>query len=190
MNALPMNALPMNALPEEARMNDTDREPATGLGAALRASPIALALIGAGALWLVAENTGLLRRRNGQLKGSGWTEKAGEAAQGAWNTLHSGGDAVLERAGHYLEEAETAGGRVKRAGAGLVERIEGDPLTAGLIGLACGAVAAFVLPATKGERKLAADARDSLWEKAEELGREAADCMRTMADRPPAARTG
>jgi hypothetical protein len=169
-------------------MSDTDQPAATGSGAAFRANPIALALIGAGALWLVAESTGLLgsvKKAVGAADGNGWSGKAGEAAQDAWSTLRSGGDAVLERAGHYLGDAGAAGGRVKRAGADLVERIERDPLTAGLIGLACGAVAAALLPATRGERELVADARDSLWEKAEQLGQQAADCLRGMADRAP-----
>jgi hypothetical protein len=168
-------------------MSDTDKPAVTGFGAAFRANPVAVALIGAGALWLVAENTGLLgeKKTDGATGGNGWAGKASEAAQGAWSTLRDGSDAVLERAGRYLEDAEAAGGRVKRAGAGLIERIEGDPLTAGLIGLACGAVAALLLPATRGERELIADARDSLWEKGEQLGRQAADCLRSMADRAP-----
>jgi len=173
----------MSGSPEDIRMSDTEKPAAAGFGAALRANPIALALIGAGALWLVAENTGLLGRREKAAAGNGWAGKAGEAAQGAWSALRSGGDAMLERAGHYLEDAEAAGGRVKRAGAGLVERIEGDPLISGLVGLACGAVIAALLPATQSERELAADARDSMWEKAEEVGRQAADCLRGMADR-------
>jgi hypothetical protein len=164
-----------------------------GIAETLRANAVGIALIGAGALWVVAENTGLLdaltQRKDTAFgehaeQGDGWAAQAGDAAQGAWRTLREGGDAVLERAGRYIEDAGAAGGRVRRAGESLIGRIERDPLTAGLVGLACGAALAALLPPTEGERRLVADARDSLWQRAEELSRRTTDCVRGIGGTP------
>jgi Protein of unknown function (DUF3618) len=187
-------------------------------GAAVRADPVPLALIGLGIAWLVAENIGLLGsiapsghgaedstdagpaerigdrtvepategRQNG---GEGWIHRAAGAAQGALRSICSGSGAVLESAGDYIGKAVPSGVPAGRAGGWLIESLESNPLLLGVAGLAAGAVVSMLLPPTRRERDLVAQAREDLWERAEELGHRAADGVRAMAEgstRPPA----
>ncbi len=113
--------------------------------------------------------------------GGGWIHQAMGAACGALRSIRDGGGTALERAGEYLDGAAQPGGSARRAGARLIDRIERNPLLFGVIGIACGAVLAAFAPASRGERELVADAREDLWEKAEELGHQAAESVRALA---------
>lgn len=111
--------------------------------------------------------------------GDGWIHHAAGAARGALRSIRDSGGTMLERAGEYLEGAARPGGG--GAGRRLIDRIERNPLLFGVVGIACGAVLAAFVPASRGERELVADAREDLWEKAEELGHNAAESVRAMA---------
>jgi hypothetical protein len=170
-----------------------------GLGGGFRADPVALALIGLGAAWLVAENTGLLggiipepvaepappiepaaalppaeAADQGAGEG-GWFHQVASATQGALRQVYDRGSAVVGQAGEFIADPATSGGRI-------VERAEKSPLLLGLVGIAAGALIAMLLPTSRREREIAARARDDLWDRAEELGHRAAGSMRDIAD--------
>ena len=189
-------------------------------GGGRRADPVPLALIGLGAAWLVAENTGLLDRivpgrgghaapgtapggdaapgdaKPGDAKpgsaapGDGWGHQAAEAARDALRSIRDGGGAALERAGEYIEGAAHSGERARLAGGRLIKRLEDNPLAYGLAAIICGAVAAVLLPSGRREREIVARAREDLLEKAEELGHCAAGSIRAMARDSTDATTG
>jgi len=77
--------------------------------------------------------------------------------------------------------AASPGGRACRAGRRLTDGIGRNPLLFGIAGLLCGAVVAILLPSSRREREAVAQAREDLWEKAEEFGHRAADGVRAMA---------
>jgi len=181
-------------------------------GAAGRADPVPLALIGLGIAWLVAENIGLLDgitpwrhsaetgkearpdqhiadrpsapaadgRESG--RGDGWVHRAAGATQGALKSIFADGGAVLERAGDYIGNVVPSGEPARRATSRLVESLEANPLLLGVAGLAAGAVISMLLPPTRREQEIVAQAREDLWQKAEELGHRAADGVRAMAE--------
>jgi hypothetical protein len=127
------------------------------LEARFRPDPLALALIGAGVAWLVAENARLYRRRN---------RDAGSGAKSAGSTAA----AVCRKGGH--------------AAADLIMR---NPLATGLFGFAAGLALARLLPATRREQQLIARAREDLWRQAEALGHRTAARVRNFGERSSAA---
>jgi hypothetical protein len=183
-----------------------------GLGGAIRGDPVPLALIGLGVGWLVAENIGLLdgitrsgpstrtgtdigdngpaqrleasaaAEPRGNGRGDGWLHRAAGAAQDALKSLYAGGGAALERAGDYIGEAVPSGARARHAGGRVVGSLEDNPLLLGLAGLAVGAALSMLLPPTRREQEFVAEAREDLWEKAEELGHRASDGVRSLAE--------
>jgi hypothetical protein len=72
-------------------------------------------------------------------------------------------------------------GRARRAGWRLTDGIKRNPLLFGLAGIVCGVAVAKLLPSSRGERQVVAQAREDLWEKAEELGHRTAEGVRAMA---------
>ncbi len=189
------------------------RSSAGGLGG-VRADPVALALIGFGVAWFVAGNTGLLDRLipdradktaapakpdpvqpvrppaysngGGSAGGNGWFHQAASATQGALRSVCGRGGAVIEQAGELIAHPADSGERVRQAGGRMIENLERSPLLLGLAGLAVGGAIAMLLPTSRRERELATQARDDLWDKAEELGHRAANSMREMAAEGPA----
>ena len=180
------------------------RSGAIGLGGGIRADPLALALIGLGAAWLVAENAGLLdglvRDRADEAApiaepivalpagrpeephiGNGWLHQAASATQGALRSVYDRGGAAIVEAGEFIAHPADSGQRMRQAGGRMIESAERNPLLLGLAGLAAGAAIAMLLPTSRRERAIAAQARDDLWDKAEELGHRAANSMREMA---------
>jgi hypothetical protein len=177
-----------------------------GFGGGFRADPVALALVGLGAAWLLAENLGLLdgvlperaeetapppepiaalpadRRENADDNGGGWFHQAASATQGALRSVYDRGGAVIGQASELVTHPADSSGRVLQAGGRMVETVEGSPLLLGLLGIAVGAAVAMLLPTSRREREVAAQARDDLWEKAEELSHRAADTVREMAE--------
>jgi hypothetical protein len=65
--------------------------------------------------------------------------------------------------------------------------IERNPLFTGIIGFAIGAALAIVLPPTRRERQLIAQAREGLWRTAEALGHRTATRVRDLGRRSSAA---
>lgn len=190
-----------------------------GIGGGFRADPIAIALMGLGAAWLLAENTGLLTgllqpapgaaderagkvaadsapRRPERIVGrtgepsidadqggqnDGWVHQATDAARGALRSIRDSSEAVLERAGEYIDVAQT-GERARVAGGQLIETLQRNPLLVGLAGLAAGAAVAVLVPSPRREQEFVGQVREDLWEQAEDLGHRTAACVRSMAD--------
>jgi hypothetical protein len=124
----------------------------------------------------------------GESDGSdGWVHHAVGAARGALGSVREAGAAVVERASHYTGYAGEAGDMAKRAGGQLAGTLKRDPWLIGVAGLIVGGIAAALLPPTRIEQECFAQARDELWTKANELGHEAAERVRELAD--PAGRT-
>ncbi len=187
-----------------------NRPDGTGFGAAFRADPVPLALVGLGVAWLVAENIGLIDGAkvwehqadpgedtrsapeaweppepapdgDGTGHGEGWMGRTAELAQGAWKSIFADSGAVLERAGNYFGKVLPSGGAARRPGSWL-KGLERNPLLLGAAGLAAGAIAAMLLPPSRREQEIVAEARHDLWEKAEDLGHRAADGVRALAE--------
>jgi len=202
------------------------------VGEVLQANRLPLTLIGIGAAWLVAANTGWAervvqdervqnaRRRIGEIAGEigltgssapshgagyagpvlgpdgqpltsngdsghgdGWVHQAAGAAKGAISSMREAGSAVLDRAGKYTNYAGQAGDLATRAGNQVTEKLQGrDPWLIGVAGLVGGALLAAMLPPTQVEQEYISEARDGLWDKATELGHEAAERVRELAD--------
>jgi hypothetical protein len=108
-------------------------------------------------------------------RGDGWVHQAAGAARGAIGTVRDAGSAVLDRAG-------AAGDLANRASSQVTEKLSTDPWLIGVAGLVAGALFAAVLPPTKIEQEYVGEARDGLWNKANELGHEAAQRVRELAD--------
>ena len=97
------------------------------------------------------------------------------AARGAIGTVRDAGSAVLDRAG-------AAGDLANRATSQVTEKLSADPWLIGVAGLVAGAIFAAILPPTRMEQEYIGEARDGLWNKANELGHEAAEAVRELAD--------
>ena len=108
-------------------------------------------------------------------RGNGWVHQAAGAARGAISTVRDAGSAVLDRAG-------AAGDLASRAGGQVTEKLSTDPWLIGVAGLVAGAIFAAILPPTRIEQDYVGEARDGLWKKANELGHEAAEVVRELAD--------
>jgi hypothetical protein len=108
-------------------------------------------------------------------RGNGWVHQAAGAARGAISSVRDAGSAVLDRAG-------AAGDLASRAGGQVTEKLSTDPWLIGVAGLVAGAIFAAILPPTRVEQDYVDEARDGLWNKANELGHEAAEAVRELAD--------
>jgi hypothetical protein len=143
-------------------------------GPGFRSDPIALGLIGAGIAWLLAINSGLVRRRNR------------DAASGTDSTGAGDGEITAEAgapAAEPIVAAEWFGENGRRA----ADFIESNPLLIGLLGLGAGVALAALLPLSRREQKLVARTREDLWQRAEALGHEAAERVRDLGRWPTAA---
>jgi hypothetical protein len=108
-------------------------------------------------------------------RGDGWVHQATGAARGAISTVRDAGSAVLDR-------ASAAGDLANRASGQVTEKLSTDPWLIGVAGLVAGALLAAVLPPTRIEQDYIGETRDGLWNKANELGHEAAERVRELAD--------
>jgi hypothetical protein len=115
-------------------------------------------------------------------RGDGWVHQAAGAARGAISTVRDAGNAVLDRAG-------AAGDLATRAGGQVTEKLSTDPWLIGVAGLVAGAIIAAVVPPTRVEQDYIGEARDGLLSKANELGHEAAERVRELADSATGAST-
>jgi Protein of unknown function (DUF3618) len=169
------------------------------VGEAVRANRLPLALIGAGIAWLITANLGLEEAMQGattsaEMGGSGG-KASGRDRNGVWvhqaagaaRSIREATGTVLERAGAYAEYAQPATERVCRAGRSLRTAIEQRPFLVGLAGLICGGAIAALLPSTRPEREWVGQARGEFWKKAEEIGQEAADRVRSLAEQKSSA---
>jgi hypothetical protein len=115
-------------------------------------------------------------------RGDGWVHQAAGAARGAISTVRDAGTAVLDRASRYTNYAGDAGDLAKRASGQLATKLERDPWLIGVAGLIAGALVAAFLPPTRIEEEYIGEVRDELRNKANELGHEAAEYVRELAD--------
>ena len=113
--------------------------------------------------------------RNESGGGDGWVHQAAGAARGALSTVRDAGSAVLDR-------ASAAGDLANRASGQVTEKLSTDPWLIGVAGLVAGAIFAAILPPTRIEQDYVGEAREGLWNKANELGHEAAERVRELAD--------
>jgi len=113
--------------------------------------------------------------RSDSSRGDGWVHQAAGAARGAISTVRGAGSAVLDRAGAATDLAS-------RASTQVTEKLSTDPWLIGVAGLVAGALLAAILPPTRIEQDYIGEARDGLWNKANELGHEAAERVRELAD--------
>jgi hypothetical protein len=113
--------------------------------------------------------------RNDPGRGNGWVHQAAGAARDAISTVREAGSAVLDRAG-------AAGDLASRAGSQVTEKLSTDPWLIGVAGLVAGALFAAILPPTRIEQDYVGEAREGLWNKTNELGHEAAERVRELAD--------
>jgi len=115
-------------------------------------------------------------------RGDGWVHQAAGAARGAISSVRDAGTAVLDRASRYTDYAGDAGDLAKRASGQLASKLERDPWLIGVAGLVAGALVAAFLPPTRIEEEYLGEVRDELRNKANELGHEAAERVRELAD--------
>lgn len=113
--------------------------------------------------------------RSDSSRGDGWVHQAAGAARGAISTVRDAGSAVLDRAGAATDLAS-------RASTQVTEKLSTDPWLIGVAGLVAGAIFGAILPPTRIEQDYIGEARDGLWNKANELGHEAAERVRELAD--------
>jgi hypothetical protein len=113
--------------------------------------------------------------RTGAERGDGWVHQAAGAARGAITSVRDAGSAVLDRAGAATDLANRTSSQV-------TEKLSTDPWLIGVAGLVAGALFAAILPPTRIEQEYVGEARDGLWNKANELGHEAAERVRELAD--------
>jgi hypothetical protein len=112
----------------------------------------------------------------------GWFHQAANATQGAFRSVYDRSGAVIGQASDFITHPADSGQKVRQAGGRVYQAIEGSPLLLGLAGLAAGAGLAMLLPASRPEREIAAQAREEMWETAEEIGNRAAATVREMAE--------
>jgi hypothetical protein len=118
---------------------------------------------------------GVPLHRTDSERGNGWVHHAAGAARGAISSVRDAGSAVLD-------QASAAGDLASRASTQVTEKLSSDPWLIGVAGLAAGALLAAMLPPTRIEQEYIGEVRDELLEKAHELGHEAAERVRELAD--------
>ncbi len=180
------------------------RSDGIGLGGGVRADPVALALVGLGVAWLVAENTGLfdklmpdnVREAVGTtaempaLPGDtsqsepseGWFHQVASATQGALHTVHDRGGAALGQAGEFITHPGDSTQRVREAGGRMIEAAGQSRWWLGAVGLVAGLAIAMLLPTSRREQEIVTQARDDILDKAEQLGHRAADSVRQLGE--------
>jgi Protein of unknown function (DUF3618) len=168
LDTLAAELAPKNLVERAANMVKESFSAESALARAVRADPAPLALIGLGLAWLAAENTGLL---GSSPPGRGARSRAPDPAGGA----------AFECNGEHTEKIGPPGGRACAAGRRLTDGIKRNPLLLGLAGIVCGAAVAMLLPSSRREREVVAQAREDLWDKAEEVGHRTAEGVRAMA---------
>ena len=177
--------------------------------AILRANPVPVALIAVGAAWLVASNTGLTERVAQDERVLAARRRAGEVASDVGNRAGEMAGQLGTRAGAYASDvarrvglsgdgtdgsgwmhqaADTTQGAIRSArdsGNAVLDQvndaIERNPLIVGGLGIVAGAVLAMLLPASRAENEWLRGVRETLWQRAEQAGQEAASAVRKIA---------
>jgi hypothetical protein len=165
----------------------------------VRANRLPLVLIGAGVAWLLARNlatsddaapAAAASSEPRAERGEAWVHQAAGAARAALRSVRDTGGEMLERVGRYADYADQAKEQARHVGGSVRSAFERNPLLIGLVGVISGAALALLLPATKREQEWVGKTREELWNKAEEIGHEAAERVRNLADRKGEAADG
>jgi hypothetical protein len=112
----------------------------------------------------------------------GWVDQASDAAREAMASVREAGTAVLDRATSYSNYGPAASDMAKRASGQMAEKLERNPWLIGIASMVAGALLAGLFPPTRIEQEYVDEARDGLWTKANQLGHQAAERVRELAD--------
>ena len=113
--------------------------------------------------------------RAGEDREDSWVHQASGAARNAITSVRDAGGAVLD-------SARSASDFTGRASNEISDKLSTDPSLIGVAGLVAGAVLAALIPPTRIEQDYIGEARDNLLNRVQELGHEAAERVRQLAD--------
>jgi hypothetical protein len=113
----------------------------------------------------------------------GWVDQASGAAREAMDSVREARTAVLDRVARYTDYGSAASDMAKRASGQMTETLGRNPWLIAIASMIVGAMLAGLFPPTRVEQEYVDDARDGLWTKANELGHQAAERVRELADR-------
>jgi hypothetical protein len=113
---------------------------------------------------------------------NGWVDQASGAARDAMASVREAGTAVLDRATRYTDYGGAASDMAKRASGQMAETLERIPWLIAIAGTVAGALLAGLFPPTRIEQGYVDEARDGLRTKANELGHQAAERVRELAN--------
>jgi len=111
----------------------------------------------------------------------GWVTQATGAARSAIISVREAGSAVIDRASKYTDSANGASEMANRAGQ-LAEKLGRDPWLIGVTSMVAGALLAVLLPPTRIEQEYINEAREEFRTRSSELGHQAAERIRELAD--------
>jgi hypothetical protein len=168
----------------------------TNLGNTVKENPLPVSLVGIGLVWLMAggSRTSLPAERK-QAFGKSASEKAGEAEE----SVRQLGEKARQKAGHYgevvhrsrqklaekisgtKEGALQTGEKTREVGQEIGTMFKEQPLYTGIAGLAIGAALAGIIPTSRREQELYAEAGREFRGSAEELGGQALESVEHVA---------
>jgi uncharacterized protein YjbJ (UPF0337 family) len=171
------------------------QETGTEMLALIRENPLpaTIAAVGLGWLWMQRSGQGQSTSAYGSYSGNGQHQGGignlghqvvGQAQHVVGQVGHSVGDMVSQAqdmTGQVGGQARSAGGSVQTATKSLTQGISGDPLALAALGVALGAAAAILLPATEQERQLMGQAHDRMMEQAQAVGAETVEKVQRVA---------
>jgi hypothetical protein len=155
--------------------------------------PATIAAVGLGWLWMQRSGQGHATSAHGGYSGNGQHQGGighlghqvvGQAQNMVGQVGHSVGDMVSQAqdmTGQVGGQARSAGGSVQTATKSFAQGISADPLALAAMGVALGAAAAILLPATEQERQMMGQAHDRVMEQAQTLGGEAVEKVQRVA---------
>jgi|SRR5690348_3991291 hypothetical protein len=111
----------------------------------------------------------------------GWVSQATGAARSAMISVREAGSAVIDRASRYTDSVNDVSEMANRAGQ-LVEKLGRDPWLIGVTSMVAGALLAVLLPPTRIEQEYINEAREEFRTRSSELGHQAAERIRELAD--------
>jgi hypothetical protein len=111
----------------------------------------------------------------------GWVSQATGAARSAIISVREASSAVIDRASRYTDSVNGASEMANRAGQ-LAEKLGRDPWLIGVTSLVAGALLAVLLPPTRIEQEYINEAREEFRTRSSELGHQAAERIRELAD--------
>jgi ElaB/YqjD/DUF883 family membrane-anchored ribosome-binding protein len=153
----------------------------TGVVDTIRRNPLPAAMIGIGLTWLLMSNRSSRTWETVDDRTYDTTYRAGYAGGSVTDRVgQAAGETVgqvQEKAGQLAEQVQTKASQVpdvaRQVQDGATRVAQDNPLAVGAIALAVGTAIGMALPATKSEREVMGQARDSLIGRAEDVASEA-----------------